>query len=187
MRVRIRLVLLVVVVWLLCGIHPALANEEEAALLAAHQRGEVIRLHILADSDLPEAQRVKLCVRDAVLEAFGALLSSPQSADEAYRLLTANAEAMREVAEACARENGFYGEVGAEVGLLELPEKRYGGVTLPRGEYRALRITLGSGEGQNWWCVLFPKLCLAVAEDGEGPGVTWNALRILRCWTAQPS
>lgn len=182
---------------------------EEARLWDAYTRGELIRLHVLADSDGAEAQRVKLAVRDALLGAFGQELAAAgtQDCDAVYALLQDSAGAMREVAQRCAKENGFNGPVTAEVGRMLLPAKVYGHVTLPEGEYRALRVTLGSGKGQNWWCVLFPQLCLAVAEDepwqtqsggkepvatdgggtattADTPNIVWDSGRILHCWTA---
>ncbi len=162
----------------------------EDKLLEAYERGEIVRLHILADGDDAESQRVKLAVRDAVIEKFGAVLAraGAESADAAFGAVTQNLDGIRLAALECARREGFCGEVGAEAGLLILPEKRYGNVLLPEGEYRGLRITLGSGEGKNWWCVLFPQICLELAEENETseqqPDVVWDSMRILRLWTA---
>lgn len=187
---------ILLVLLFVCTYTSAIAQEaefsvEEQSLWDAYQSGDLIRLHILADSDDPEAQHVKLAVRDALLAAFGDQFLSAGSGDshQIFTLLKDNCEAMRAVAEACAKQEGFQGSVTAEVGTMNLPEKSYGNITLPSGEYRALRITLGSGEGQNWWCVLFPQLCLAVASDEpwqtapEAPQIVWDAKRIFRCWT----
>ena len=137
---------------------------EEQQLWNAYQEGTIIRLHILAENDSPIAQEIKLRVRDAVLNAFSGSLSS-QDPDALYMQLQENVDEMRLVAEETARRGGFVGEVNAQVAVMALPAKRYGQVLLPEGPYRALRITLGKGEGRNWWCVLFPSLCLAVADD----------------------
>lgn len=175
--------------WALLMPLTAIADSEEEALARAYLSGDIVRLHILADGDDAESQRVKLAVRDAVIDAFGDTLarSGAQGSDAAYKALGDNVEAIRAASLECARQNGFAGEVSAEVGVLWLPEKSYGGVYLPEGEYRALRITLGSGRGRNWWCVLFPRLCLAVAgsEDTEDePEIVWDTVRIWRGWTA---
>ena len=167
---------------------------EERSLLEALESGEIIRLHVLADGDDAESQRVKLCVRDALLAAFGEMLlnASHADADAVYETLLTHVEQMEEAALACARENGFHGCVTAEAGVLDLPPKTYGQVTLPQGKYRALRVTLGSGRGQNWWCVLFPQLCLAVSSDGVEakpaavPDLTWDAERIFSQWLIFP-
>lgn len=167
---------------------------EERTLLDAYASGQIIRLHVLADGDDPESQRVKLCVRDALIEAFGdALLSASQDdADAVYEALLENVSLMEAVAEECARANGFEGSVTAEVGVMALPQKAYGHVVLPEGAYRALRVTLGSGAGRNWWCVLFPQLCLAVSSDSgevapsDMPDLTWDAKRIFSKWLIFP-
>ena len=171
---------------------------EECQLQAAYESGQLIRLHILAENDEPESQRIKLCVRDAVLSAFGQELETlgQTDAQTVYAYLQSHVEAMQEVAQTCARENGFEGTVIADVGRMQLPEKDYGAVVLPQGEYRALRITLGSGQGRNWWCVLFPQLCLALASDEpwqtpaqtpkESDELVWDTQRIWECWTLWP-
>lgn len=169
---------------------------EEQQLIEAYENGSLIRLHILAEDDSQEAQGIKLAVRDAILQAFASDLhgDDPQ---QLYLALQASAKDMRSVAEQTARSMGFDGEVTADVGVFTLPEKQYGSVLLPTGEYRALRITLGVGHGQNWWCVLYPSLCLAVADDEpwrtppqeekEEPedaplAITWDTERIVSQW-----
>ena len=168
----------------------ALAEEwtpEEKQLLQAFQKGEIIRLHVLAHSDSAYDQGVKMAVRDALLNAFGAALAV--SADDGFQaacdFLIHNLSLFERVAQAKACELGFQGTVKAETGLMELPEKTYGSVTLPKGEYRALRITLGSGKGQNWWCVLFPRLCLNFAGETASPPSAkpvWHSRRIFANW-----
>ncbi len=132
--------------------------------------------------------------RYALIAAFGEMLldASQTDADTVYETLLTHVSQMEEAALACARENGFIGPVTAEAGVLTLPAKTYGQVTLPEGDYRALRVTLGSGQGQNWWCVLFPQLCLAVSSDGVEakpaavPDLTWDAERIFSQWLIFP-
>ena len=188
-------VFLLVLLWPLRSLGAAAEyTPEERSLMEAFESGELIRLHVLADGDDAESQRVKLCVRDALIAAFGEMLleASRDDADAVYEALLTHVEQMQEAALACARENGFDGSVTAEVGILDLPAKTYGHVTLPEGNYRALRVTLGSGRGQNWWCVLFPQLCLAVSSEGveaqpsEAPSLTWDAERIFSQWLIFP-
>ena len=162
-------VFLLVLLWPLHSLGTTVAyTPEERSLLEALESGEIIRLHVLADGDDAESQRVKLCVRDALIAAFGEMLldASQADADTVYETLLTHVSQMQEAALARARENGFTGPVTAQAGVLTLPAKTYGQVTLPEGDYRALRVTLGSGQGQNWWCVLFPQLCLAVSSEG---------------------
>lgn len=161
-------------------------TQEEEELLQAYRSGQIIRLHILADSNTPEDQCIKLHVRDRIIEAFGRCLAKAdgQTADERFEALCAHKESMARVARIAAAELGYHGSITVEAGVLSLPEKRYGHVLLPEGEYRALRITLGSGQGRNWWCILYPQLCLALSEDASAPGedLIWQTPRILKQW-----
>lgn len=171
----------------------AALTAEEVKLIHACESGELIRLHVLADGDDAQSQRVKLAVRDALIDAFGKTLidAAAADADAAYAALLKNVSAMEDTARECARRSGFKGSVRAEAGILTLPAKTYGRVVLPQGEYRALRVTLGSGEGKNWFCVLFPQLCLSLAgEDGaaaaEPPELIWDTERIFSKWLIWP-
>lgn len=163
-------------------------SEEEAQLQQAYASGQIIRLHVLAHSDQPRDQAVKLAVRDALIDAFGDLLvdAADQGFDAVYDALLENLPAMQAVAQARARELGFDGPVRAEAGVLFLPEKAYGQVILPAGRYRALRVSLGDAKGQNWWCVLYPRLCLALAGEAEEtqapPVFQWHTSRIFAQW-----
>lgn len=161
-------------------------TQEEEELLQAFRSGQIIRLHILANSNAPEDQCIKLHVRDRVLEAFGRHLAKTdgKTADEVFDALCAQQESMARVARFAAAELGYHGSITVEAGVLPLPEKRYGHVLLPAGEYRALRITLGTGQGRNWWCILFPQLCLALSEDDSATGeeLVWQTPRILKQW-----
>lgn len=131
-------------------------------------REECLRLHVLADADSEADQSVKLQVRDAILEETGELFLSCPTASEAVSRASANKEKIETAAERVLRENGF--SYGAEVFIEEeyFSTRQYEGVSLPAGNYTALKVILGEGEGHNWWCVMFPPLCLpAVTEKQE--------------------
>ena len=160
-------------------------TQEEEKLLQAWSSGEIIRIHIIANSDSAADQAIKLHVRDSLIEAFGELLTKKGTtgSDEVYEALKQHTAIMQATAQSCARSLGFEGTVTAETGFLLLPEKKYGKVVLPEGRYRALRITLGSGNGRNWWCVLFPQLCLALSETEETDrNLSWSSERIWQNW-----
>lgn len=127
----------------------------------------ILRLHVIADSDSDADQAVKLKVRDAVLELLGdEMEASPdleQARSAAERLMP---EAER-VARQVLRENGFSYGAAVTLGYEYYPTRDYGSFSLPAGRYLSYRIVLGSGEGHNWWCVLFPALCTAPAEQQE--------------------
>ena len=122
--------------------------------------GSLVRLHVLAVSDAPEEQAVKLRVRDAVLECLTPRLADVHDANEAGAVLASSLDLIRSAAEGAA------GGRAVRVSLSEegCPTRDYAGFTLPAGRYRSLRVVLGEGQGHNWWCVVFPPLCLAAAE-----------------------
>lgn len=126
-----------------------------AAAEAQVMTPELFRLQVVAESDSEEDQQRKLDVRDAVLRLCETLFADVQSADEAYRLTQAELDQFRNAAKSAAGG----APVRIEVGSFDFPDRIYGGVRVPAGTYRALRIVIGSGEGHNWWCVLYPTLC----------------------------
>lgn len=123
----------------------------------------VLRLHVLANSDSAEDQRVKLAVRDALLPYF----ESADSFGDARAFLLQNGAALQKAADAALRSEGA--GYGATLGLgrTAFPDRVYDGILFPEGEYDALTVTLGGGGGQNWWCVLFPPLCIVTRDGGE--------------------
>lgn len=126
----------------------------------------VFRLHILANSDSEEDQSLKLKVRDAVLEENSYIFENCKSAEEAAAEARKHMDEIKASAEKVLEENGA--GYGAECGVAKMrfDDRVYGDLTVPAGEYLALRVTLGEAEGKNWWCVMFPPLCLP-AVSGE--------------------
>ena len=131
----------------------------------------MVRLHVLANSDSEEDQALKLTVRDAVLEITTPLLRDcPDRATAAARIED-NREAIRTAAEAviaAAGRDHLSGTVTVELGEETYPRRRYADCTLPAGRYLSLRIGIGEAAGHNWWCVLFPPLCMSAASAGTG-------------------
>ena len=130
-------------------------------------RSNVLRLHVIADSNSSEAQSVKLKVRDAILEESGELFEGNTSLDGAEIRLSENLDTMKAVAERTLRENGYTYSAEVEITECYFPTRHYGDITLPAGYYNALRVVLGEGEGENWWCVMFPPMCLPAASKDE--------------------
>lgn len=128
-------------------------------------RQDVLRMHVIANSDSAEDQAVKLKVRDAVLEAGEDLFDGTLTAEGAEQVLDSDIERLQNAAQAVLTENGFDYGVRVEIGKDYFNTRTYDGdVTLPAGEYEAVRVILGEGKGQNWWCVMFPPMCLPAAE-----------------------
>ena len=128
-------------------------------------RGSVLRLHILADSDSPRDQELKLLVRDAVLEHSDELFGDASGLEEAEKNASEKLPEIVAVAEETLRSQGCCDKVTAEIADVEFDERVYGDITMPAGTYRALRIRIGSAQGHNWWCVMYPPLCLPAAKE----------------------
>lgn len=126
---------------------------------------EVLRLHIIANSDSPEDQALKLKVRDRILAETGDLFSAEKNLDAAKRDAAASLNRLCRLAEDELSENGCDDPVFAEVCRMWFDTRFYGDYTLPAGTYDAVRLTIGKAEGKNWWCVLFPPLCVNSAMD----------------------
>lgn len=129
---------------------------------------QVIRLHVIANSDSPEDQALKLQVRDRILEVAEGLYDPEAGLEEAYRVLEDNLDLLAREGAEVVRQAGFDQPVTASLGESWFPTKEYTDFALPAGEYTALKIVIGEGSGQNWWCVVFPPLCLgSVTESTE--------------------
>lgn len=126
-------------------------------------RNSVLRLHILADSDTEYAQSLKLEVRDGLLES--GIFNEADSLEEAEEIAEEKLSEIEDKAEDILRENGCFLPVTAELADVVFDERVYGDITMPAGEYRALRVKIGSAQGKNWWCVMYPPLCLPAVCD----------------------
>ncbi|MDR1537486.1 MAG: stage II sporulation protein R [Clostridiales bacterium] len=128
---------------------------------------EVLRFHVLANSDEEKDQELKLKVRDGVLETFKEGLSMSSSVDETRKFLSARLNDIEARAEEIVLENGYSYKVSASLSHDFFPTKTYGDITFPPGSYEALRLVIGEGEGKNWWCVMFPPLCFVDVTKGK--------------------
>ena len=126
---------------------------------------KVVRLHVLANSDSEEDQALKLRVRDAVLEQATAILEQSADRREAESRLRGQLLELERIAEEEIAAEGYDYPVTVNLENADFPTKEYDGFTLPAGEYLALRVIIGEGQGRNWWCVVFPPLCTAASAD----------------------
>lgn len=125
----------------------------------------VLRLHVLANSDSEADQALKLKVRDRVLTEAESILPDNTSVEEAAQTLKENLTRLAAAGAEVVVEEGYDYAVSAEVKETWFPTKEYDDFSLPAGQYQALRIVIGEGEGQNWWCVVFPPLCLGSVSE----------------------
>lgn len=128
---------------------------------------KIIRFHVIANSDSLKDQAVKLKVRDDVLSFLSPKLEKSSSVEESRGILNKNSSKIKEIAETQLRKSGYKYGVKTELSNENFPIKTYGNITLPQGKYQAYRIIIGSGKGQNWWCVMFPPLCFVDITRGS--------------------
>ena len=155
---RVEIVLMVAAALFLMSGALALQTQDQLA-------DKVVRLHVLANSDSEEDQALKLRVRDRVLERATELLEQSENRQEAEALLRGNLLELEALAAEEIAAAGYDYPVTAQLTDTNFPTRAYDGFTLPAGEYLALRIVIGEGAGQNWWCVVFPPLCTTASAD----------------------
>ena len=162
-----------IIVLLIGGTAMAVHYSPASAYAASGNQGpipdEAIRIRIIANSDTDEDQAIKRAVRDRVEEEIVSWGKMPTTIDAARELIRSHLQDVQEAADGVLQAKGA--EYGAKVELAKVPfpAKTFEGYDYPAGEYEALRVTLGEGKGANWWCVLFPALCLAGATQAEDP------------------
>ena len=180
---------------LLIALSITLLTGELAQVRQAALSRQLVRLHVIAASDSAEAQAVKLMVRDAVLETLTPSLDGASNAGEALEVLASELDTVAHIASEVSGE-----QVRVTLGQEVYPTREYDTFSLPAGKYASLRIELGAAEGHNWWCVVYPPLCTAVAaedlqsvsglsredvrlitEDGEGYVLRF---RVMEWWNA---
>lgn len=123
------------------------------------EQPNLIRFHVLANSDSVKDQAVKLKVRDAIVSYLTPYLKDVSDATVARQIIMEQHDCLIHIAQQVLIANGANYSVQIEHGIFEFPIKTYGNLTLPAGKYEAVRVLLGNAEGKNWWCVLFPPLC----------------------------
>ena len=144
--------------------------------------GDRLRIHILADSDQEADQAVKLQVRDAVLEAINQDFSGDGTLEGTIACLEGEMDRIEETANEVLAEAGMPYQAKAELTEMYFTTREYerdgSTFSMPAGRYQALRITLGSGEGHNWWCVAYPPMCIDAAVEGQAAVVEQEILEL---------
>ena len=125
----------------------------------------VVRLHVLANSDSDEDQALKLKVRDEILSYISPLVIDSKSQEDAMRIINEKIDEIEVIAQTTVYSHGYDYSVDVTLTLEEYPTRNYEAMSFPSGEYVSLRVLIGEAEGQNWWCVLFPPLCLSAATE----------------------
>lgn len=134
-------------------------NNENEELIYEDIVDKMIRFHVIANSDSDEDQALKLKVRDRVVEFISGKLDKSASLGESREIILNNKNKMEYIAKEVVEENNYSYGVVSDLSRENFPDKVYGDVIFPQGEYEAYRIIIGDGKGANWWCVMFPPLC----------------------------
>lgn len=142
-------------------------------------RGDVLRLHVLANSDSAEDQQLKLKVRDALLEKGKNIFDGSVTKENAEEKIEKEKELLIETAKEVIEENGFDYDVKITVTDEFFTTRTYENITLPAGRYKALRVLIGESAGQNWWCVMFPPLCIPTAQPDMNLFFTEDEIRLV--------
>ena len=142
------------------GVVRVRAVETKVQETQEHMADEVLRFHVLANSDTKEDQNLKMKVKDQVIGYLEETMGpETESLDETKEFVKAHIPEIEKEAKKIVEQEGYSYPVKVRLEKTDFPEKTYGDVTFPAGTYEALRIEIGNGDGKNWWCVLYPNLC----------------------------
>lgn len=129
-------------------------------------KDKIIRLHVVANSDSPEDQAIKLHIRDAIIKELEPKLENLKNQEEVKNIISANMDNLIAAAEEEMARLGKSFPIDIELGTYEFPTKIYGDLSFPAGSYQALNVKIGEAQGKNWWCVMFPPLCFVDIAQG---------------------
>ncbi len=178
MKVRILTAIIIIIIGVLLITFTSGAGWRREEPAVAFTAGNLVRLHVVAHSNREADQRVKLQVRDRILKETEKLLVV-EDRETALAVLAANRENLARAAEDELCKAGFNYGAAVELGEFEFPERAYEFGVLPAGKYQAIRVVLGAGGGQNWWCVLFPPVChLSMAESTGGGAASPEQIKL---------
>ena len=130
-------------------------------------KNALIRFHVIANSDNDEDQQLKLKVKNRVIDYLYPYLSNSSSLDNSREIIKDNMDEVKRISKDVIKEEGYDYDVNLQLSRENFPDKSYGNIVLPQGNYEAFRIIIGKGEGRNWWCVMFPPLCFVDESKAE--------------------
>ena len=143
----------------LCQIGKDTKSDEMRILNYDEVKDSLIRFHVIANSDTEEDQNLKLKIKNKVIDYLYPYLNSSQSLEESRKIIKNKMNDVKKLAEEEIKDDGYKYNVNVQLSRENFPDKSYGNITLPQGNYEAFRVIIGNGQGKNWWCVMFPPLC----------------------------
>jgi stage II sporulation protein R len=142
-------------------------EDQNRTLNYGEVKDSLIRFHVIANSDNEEDQQLKLKVKNKVIEYLYPFLNDSKSLDESRQIIKNKMQDVKKLAGQVIKDNNYEYRIQAELSRENFPDKSYGNITLPQGNYEAFRIIIGDGQGRNWWCVMFPPLCFVDESKAE--------------------
>lgn len=143
-------------------------NENKNRILDYDEvKNKLIRFHVIANSDTEEDQKLKLKIKNKVIDYLYPYLNASQSLEDSRNVIKDKMDQVKKLAEEVIKDDNYSYDVKTELSRENFPEKSYGKITLPQGNYEAFRIIIGTGQGKNWWCVMFPPLCFVDEAKAE--------------------
>ncbi|MDY5211061.1 stage II sporulation protein R [Intestinibacter sp.] len=166
-NIKFRIILCSVMLFLVLGIMATCAYAQISKIdkFSDDYKDNLIRFHVLANSDSDEDQALKLKVRDEVISYLQPKLKDSESIKESEQIILKEENNLMDICKKTIKENGYDYDVNINLGYSKFPTKQYSSVVLPAGEYKALKIVIGKGQGRNWWCVMFPPLCFVDEQN----------------------
>lgn len=171
--IEISLILILAFVWGVSSIEIGQEISSSKELVYKDIVNEIIRFHVIANSDTKYDQDLKLKVRDSVIEYVSEQVKDYEDLSKSREFLVNNKSKIEEIAKKVIVDNGYDYDVDSKLSNENFPDKVYGDLIFPQGEYEAYRILIGEAKGQNWWCVMFPPLCFV---DGTKEAIDTSEL-----------
>ncbi|EGT3845143.1 stage II sporulation protein R [Clostridioides difficile] len=167
-KIKIRLGLLILSLISVISIMTIVINGEVKKVdnISKDYKDKLIRFHVIANSNTDEDQELKLKVRDEVIKYLQPKLQNSKSIKESEAIIKKEYSGLEEISKNIILKNGYNYSVKVGIQYSNFPTKQYSNIVLPAGEYKALKIIIGKGEGKNWWCVMFPPLCFVDESNG---------------------
>ena len=167
-KIKIRLGLLILSLISVISIMTIVINGEVKKVdnISKDYKDKLIRFHVIANSNTDEDQELKLKVRDEVIKYWQPKLQHSKRINESEAIIKKEYSSLEEISKNIILKNGYNYSVKVGIQYSNFPTKQYSNIVLPAGEYKALKIIIGKGEGKNWWCVMFPPLCFVDESNG---------------------
>ncbi len=167
----------IIILFLLLLIYICIFTISYANSISTDIANSVFRLHVVANSDSQDDQNLKLKIRDSLLTYMNTISSDTTSKAKVIETANSHIEDFKSIAEEIIKAEGYNYPVNVSIGKYSFPTKNYGDVSLPSGNYDALKVEIGNASGQNWWCVMFPPLCFVDVTSGVVPDESKEILK----------